>query len=528
MSDEHASPLLILCPAGARFDCLRELAERRFPGVENPVLLLPLEGDAEAAVRREREERGGVPMGVVVADESKALGVLEAGADETLAETALEAPAVFGFLDRVALRGRLRHEQERLRASYVHAEKLTALGTLVAGVAHEINNPLTALLLSVEALRVRLNPLQGTLQQLDELLQGPDVASREALTQLVRGGRAGASAAEARELLQEIEAAGQNIAEIVQDLKVFSRQNDDLAPEVIDVPALLDQVLRMVGRQIRAAGSLEIDHEPNLPLVVAPSSRLAQVLTNILLNAAQAITETVRPAHRVRVSTRSDDEAVAICVTDSGPGIPADVIGRIFDPFFTTKRPGVGTGLGLSISRSILRRLGGDLLVESIHGDGTTFIALIPRPSRRALNDAKARDPGGPAPAPARHVNRRVLLVDADDRVLRAFARAVDKQHDLLLARDAEEAINLLSSGSRPDVVVADVSPPEAPGIALYRWLVRERPALARSVVFTTPEESTRPSLAAETGLPVLRKPVSRDTLLAAIAGVLGTGTASR
>lgn len=512
---------VILCAEGERLTHLRMAVERRFPGAPHAVSFAPLDGETGAAIRHTRELHGGAPLGAVVDSEAQALVALEAGADEAVAG-ALTEGAAFAFIDRVLLRGRLRQEQAQLRASYVHDEKLTALGTLVAGVAHEINNPLTAMLLSTEALRARVSPLSTTCDQVEALLLRQDTATRDELLQLLqalRGVRAQAPASELRELLQDIEGAGRSIAQIVQDLKVFSQQDDEVAPEVVDVPALIDQVLRVVGRQIRAVGSLELDHQAELPLIVAPAARLAQVLSNVLLNAAHAIGETARPAQRVRISTRADDEAVAICVTDTGPGIPAHTIDHIFDPFFTTKRPGVGTGLGLSISRAILRRLGGDLLVESVHGEGATFIALIPRPSRRELARVRPRRIEPPA-ARARPQQDRVLVVDADERVLRAFARALEQQHDVLLARDADEAIDLLASGSQADVVVADVAPPDAPGLALFPWLLRERPALARAVLFTTPADQAGPSAVAETGLPVLPKPVSRDALLAAIAGV--------
>jgi CheY-like chemotaxis protein len=198
------------------------------------------------------------------------------------------------------------------------------------------------------------------------------------------------------------------------------------------------------------------------------------------------------------------------------------VVGRIFDPFFTTKRPGVGTGLGLSISRSILRRIGGDLLVESVHGDGATFVALIPRPDRRDLYEAYRRTSSISVPQSKARPDRRVLVVDADERVLRAFARTLDAHYDVLLARDGQEAIDLLQSGSQADAIIADVSLPEMSGVQLYGWLVKERALLAEHVIFVTAEEQKRPSPVAETGLPVLQKPVSRSELLAAVSGMLG------
>jgi len=421
------------------------------------------------------------------------------------------------FFDRVLLRARLRREQERLQASFAHSEKLAALGTLVAGVAHEINNPLTSLLLSVEGLRVRTAPLHRAYQAVSELLRVGQAPSLDELHEIVRLGRTGAPLAETEDLLEETASAANTIARVVRDLKLFSRPDDEVAPEVIDLRDLVEQVLRIVGRQLRGQAVIERDYEADLPIVVAPSARLVQVVTNVLLNAGQAVSQVARPAHRIRISARADDETVALAISDTGPGIPSDVVERIFDPFFTTKREGMGTGLGLSISRSILRRLGGDLLVESVHGDGATFIALIPRPDRAMLFAAYRR--ASPPSPPDASVERpkRVLVLDSDERVLRAFARALDPQYEMMLAQDEQEAIDLLESGSQADVVVADISSPDRPGLGLYRWLNQHRPALAKRVVFVAAGDQERPGPLGETELTVLEKPVARAELLKAL-----------
>jgi len=257
-----------------------------------------------------------------------------------------------------------------------------------------------------------------------------------------------------------------------------------------------------------------------LPPIVAPSSRLAQVFTNILLNAAHAVTEIERPTHRIRISVGADEEAVAVSISDTGPGIAPGVVSRIFDPFFTTKRQGVGTGLGLSISRSILRRLGGDLLVESVHGDGATFIALIPRPDRRALYEAHHRNSGTVQIRPTAVARRRVLIVDPDEQVLKAIARAIDGQYDLLLARDEQEAIEVLSSGSQVNIIVADASQPEFTGVALRTWLKAQGNALHEKMIFMTPEVESVHNDPVSGCRIALRKPVSRNELLSVLAGL--------
>jgi CheY-like chemotaxis protein len=125
------------------------------------------------------------------------------------------------------------------------------------------------------------------------------------------------------------------------------------------------------------------------------------------------------------------------------------------------------------------------------------------------------------APQAKPHPEKRVLVVDSDERVLRAFARTLDNLHDVLLARDGQEAIDLLESGSRADVIVADVSMPDISGVVLYGWLMQQRPELARRVIFVAEEDQERPTMVDETRQPVLKKPVSRDALLNAVGSIL-------
>ncbi len=521
MTYQSEPPLVILCTTGEDHAWLRGLAERRFSGLERTFELIESALDVETGVQQVRRSMGGVPLGVVASDEAEGLLALEHGADEAVPTEKLDEKSALAFFDRVLLRAQLRGEQERLQASFVHSEKLAALGTLVAGVAHEINNPLTSLLLSVEGLKVRTEPLHRAYRALGELLRDCQEPGIDDLLDVLRLGRTGAPLTETQDLLDEIGASANTIARVVRDLKLFSRPDDEVAPEVIDLRDLVDQVLRIVGRQLRENAAIERDYEDDLPLIVAPPARLVQVVTNVLLNAGHAINQVARPAHRIRISARADDETIALAITDTGPGIPSDVVERIFDPFFTTKRDGAGTGLGLSISRSILRRLGGDLLVESVHGDGATFIALIPRPDRNALFEAYRRAAPSAVPDSQPERQKRVLVLDSDERVLRAFARALDTQYEMLLAQDEQEAIDLMESGSHADIIVADVSGPDRPGLGFFGWLSKQQPELTERVIFVAPGDQQRPALVAETRQPVLEKPVARGELLKAIEETL-------
>jgi C4-dicarboxylate-specific signal transduction histidine kinase/ActR/RegA family two-component response regulator len=412
----------------------------------------------------------------------------------------------------------------------VHTEKLSALGTLVAGVAHEINNPLMALQLSIEACTSLMTPLSNALQAINVLATRGGGATAEQLQAVHELGQNGAPRVEAKQLLVEMLAASSAIASVVRDLRVFARADGDREEaQVLDTNDVVDQALRLVGREIAMVAHIERDYSRSLPRVVVPHGRLTQVLVNILINAAHAINDVERAVHRVRISTRCDAEYVAISISDTGPGIPAEVLAHIFDPFFTTKRTGLGTGLGLSISRSIMRDLGGDLIVESVHGSGATFVALLPLPDLVTFRNAFLRNHGAAARTQPT-LRRTVLVVDDDDRILKAYGRMLGNTFDVMMARDTQEAIELLSSGSNADALVTELSLPDADGRTLFEWLARERPQLAACTVFVA-ADATRERYAAflsEINNSVLTKPVAASELWAALdALVFGAVTRS-
>ncbi|HEY1533763.1 MAG TPA: ATP-binding protein [Polyangiaceae bacterium] len=450
-----------------------------------------VDGSPSEVVPRARQRVGGAPLGFVAIDEVAALEALSYGADEVIVWPAADERVIHGFYDRTQLRASLRRGQERSRAAMVHSEKLSALGTLVAGVAHEINNPLMALQLSIEA--------------------------------CLANASSDAPRADSQELLREMLVASSAIASVVRDLRVFARADDDGDDgELLDANDVVEQALRLVGREISMVAHVERDYSHVLPRVVVPLGRLIQVLVNVLINAAHAINDVPREAHRVRVVTRADAEYVAISIADTGPGIASEALSHIFDPFFTTKRSGLGTGLGLSISRSLMRDLGGDLIVESVHGSGATFILLLPLPDHKTMQRAylKKRDATVRQPLRERY---SVLVVDEDERILKAYVRMLSSSCDVLTARDGQEAIDLLCSGSAPDALITELSLPELDGKQLFEWLRRERPQLAARTVFVTAEvtrEAHRSFLDENAGVALI-KPVSANELWAALTALV-------
>lgn len=450
---------------------------------------------------------------MLVGTDAAVLEAIALGADDAAVMPAVDEPAVLAFLDRVRLRAKQRREAERITQDVAHAEKLTALGTLVAGVGHELNNPLSAITLNLEILSdLVMKNLKATVQ-IKELAQGSeDPALLEALAKLApdhaRVGR----------IFEDVSAATDLVAELVRDLRVFSRSSNLERTTVVDPSNVIEQAIRLVRREIISHGIIERDYDAHVPKIVAPRNRLTQVLTNLLVNAAHAIAERPGVAHRVRVSVRADDQFVAISVSDTGPGVPEDAIERIFDPFYTTKREGYGTGLGLSISRAALRQLGGDLMVTSVYGEGATFICLIPLATAESLHAASSWATYS-IEIPEEVTSMNVLLVDDDERVLRAGARVLQGRHRVLTARDGQEAIELLSSGSNADVVVLELDLPEVDGIELFEWLEAHQPELAKRIVIATAAQDRERfgEFLRQRSLTVLNKPFRADALLNAI-----------
>jgi CheY-like chemotaxis protein len=381
-------------------------------------------------------------------------------------------------------------------------------------VGHEINNPLSAVILSIDVARRRILPAIAAARAIAAAAQAGAPAPPDALATIAKH----AAADQDGRIFDDMATAADAIASIVRDLRTFARADQDESPEHVAVDDLIERAIRLSGREATRRGVLERDYAADLPPLVLPRGRVTQVIMNVFINAFHAIAEVDRPKHRVKITARADEDFVAITVSDTGPGIPPEALERIFDPFFTTKRQGLGTGLGLSISRAILRRLGGELSVESVYGEGAAFVCFLPIPTpdllargARAAVVSNTSDESSTA--------RSILVVDDDERILRSYARLLGARHRVMVAYDGREAIDLIRSGSSPDVLVIELDLPSDENHELLAWLQAERPDLVRRAILVTSGSGAGKSEGAFGGHPgpILLKPMHGEALLAAI-----------
>jgi PAS domain S-box-containing protein len=381
--------------------------------------------------------------------------------------------------------------RKQLEASLALADRMASVGTLAAGVAHEINNPLAILMLNLEL----------ALRQLAR----PDTLDATQRGRLVDG-------------LTDARASAERVQRIVRDLKTLSRPVEETSGP-IDLPRVVEYARGIARYEIRHRARFDVEAD-EVPLVLGSTARVEQVVLNLLINASQAIVAGAVEAPRIvlRVREHSGDR-VAIEVSDNGAGIPPELRSRIFEPFVTTKPVGVGTGLGLSICHSIVTSLGGTIELESDVGKGSTFRVLLPR-AERTRGASPKREVTVPPAAPL--PRGRVLLID-DEAQIRTVVMKLLAVHEVVAVSDAAAAVGLLEAGERFDVILCDLMLPGMSGVDFLEVLGTRWPALADRLVFITGGAVTE---RAKRGLesaknPPLEKPFSGDALAARVDALL-------
>jgi PAS domain S-box-containing protein len=362
-----------------------------------------------------------------------------------------------GAIDGVVISGRDVTEVKRLETQLIQAEKLAAMGQMLAGVAHELNNPLTAILGATELLRDR---------------QGVDDNTKRQLEMTHRQAR--------------------RAARIVQNLLEFSRPASPQR-KILDLNVVIDRTLQLHEHSLRR-NNVEVEFQavPGFPAVVGDANQLIQIFLNLITNAEHAIRE-VRPSGRIQIRLEHTEKRVSATVQDDGVGIKPEALKKLFDPFFTTKRPGGGTGLGLSICMSIVREHGGNIEASSLPAGGAAFTVYLPiagpeagarGPASRGFDSSSERV----VPSLTAFANHSLLVLDDEESIrmllsegLAGYGLKVD------CAASAEEALNLVLSNPY-DAILCDLklsgSGPNADGYGVAQRLKIAAAAHKPEIIF--------------------------------------------
>ncbi len=369
-----------------------------------------------------------------------------------------------------------------VKAQLVHSEKLSAIGELLAGVVHEINNPLAGIMGYSELF----------------LLKEP-------------------SPEKAHKYVKNIQQSAILCQKIVQKLLAFSRKQKPKR-EYVQVTDIVESTLELVEHEIKKnAVKVVKQFADNVPRTSADSYQLQQVFLNIINNAVQAMKQQTRLGTLTLIS-EFDDKSIRISIHDSGPGVPEENLQKIFEPFFTTKPEGKGTGLGLSICNEIIREHGGNLYVSSELGSGTRFFIELPitepdKPSPTVAPPDKADQMPG---------SKKILVIDAKETgydLLENMISALGHQVDV--AHDAPSAKLKLQSKNY-DVIISNMNMPEFSGQQLYEYLNQVKPELLSKILFITGGVISKEvgRFLEKNRLPFLNKPFGLEEIQEAVQNI--------
>jgi len=485
-------------PIAAVLEELCRMVESLAPGVHCWFEISEVETQTTAALAAADEGAAPIATAIAAAD-GTALGsfVFARAGDAQLDIRTRE------LIERVVHLAGIAIARRRSESQLLVSDRLASVGTLAAGVAHEINNPLA----------VVSTALEWAAGQLAAVAEDP--LARKLIDPL----------RDARE-------AAERVRLIVRDLKVFSRPDVERL-EILDVRGVLETTLRMAGNEIRHRAIVVRQYGP-VPLVEANEARLGQVLLNLVVNAAQAIPEGMAEANEIKLVTRTDTSGRAVIeICDTGVGMSPETLRRAFNPFFTTKPIGQGTGLGLAICRGIVAALGGEIQVESDLGRGSCFRVILPCADARAIagydmaasETTVPRDLSVSRPQASDMPQRSgsVLVIDDELHVGSAIERVLSPPHDVTRVVDARDALALLRNGRRFDVVLCDLMMPHITGMDLYQEVMNFAPEQALKIVFMTGGAFTTRArrFLEDVPNPNLEKPFQADALLGLVDRML-------
>jgi PAS domain S-box-containing protein len=399
-------------------------------------------------------------------------------------------------------------EQRRHDEQLALTDRLSSLGTLVASVAHEINNPLAY---TLGNLALASSELEGVKSQIS------DAGVQHSVERVIRS-------------LRDAEEGAARVANTVKELRAFGRM-EERSKRPVDPRACVDWALRLTSNQLLHQARL-ITSLREVPNVLANELKLSQVVVNLLTNAVQALTGE-REDNEIRVNTWTDETGAAVIeVEDNGRGMSEEVRLAVFEPFFTTKAAGHGTGLGLSICRSIVAGFGGEVSVESEVEKGSRFRVRLPACSEQPPSRS---EPPAPTPAPPRLSTRpdrptpRVLVIDDEPMIRTLVTRVLSGYFQVTSADGVRAALAALNEQSNFDAILCDLMMPGESGMDFFAVVRRLYPDLVNRIAFitggaVTPDTSKFLDTAAR---PVLNKPFDPASLAALVEQLIGATRAA-
>ncbi len=415
---------------------------------------------------------------------------LAAGADDYLSLDQLTPAIVRRTIESAIARGRARELRQRVS----ELDRVGAIATLAAGVAHEVNNPAAYVLMNLTTCLDHVAALRETLPPDD-----PQAATRTALFD------------EMTEMLEDNVRGVERIVAIVQALRAFARPEPDRV-EATDVGAVCREVYELLGSQLRHRARVVLELAP-VPIVELDPRKLTQVVINLLVSAAEAI-PTGEPDHEIRLRLGARDGCLELVVSDSGRKLAADARGRVFDPFFAGRSTSSTGGLGLATVRALVERMGGRITVDVGARGGTDFVVVLP-----TQPDAAAA--AVPVEIPSRQ-RARVLIIDDEVALTRAMHRQLRGHHDVTIEHDARAAMARVLAEPY-DVILCDVMMPGTDGLGFLEALRQDRPALVeRLVLMTAGIADPIRELVVARGGQLIDKPVPIESLLGLIERVRG------
>ncbi|HYP97231.1 MAG TPA: response regulator [Polyangiaceae bacterium] len=422
-------------------------------------------------------------------------------------------------IERVFLE-RERHEQA---ARLEETDRLALLGTVAAGVGHEINNPLSFAIGNLEivdeampALRTEVTGLVGT---------NATVEQRESLERVLR------RFDEVRGLLADSRAGVGRVRMLVRNLRSLSARPTERR-ELLDLPKVVDASVSMASGQIKYRATLARDYGAS-PRVFGDEGRLCQVFLNLLVNAAQSMPAGRFESNRIDVSTRIEGTFAVVEIRDTGRGMSQTLQSRIYEPFFTTKGAEGGTGLGLSISRDIVAAHGGRIEVQSVPERGSVFRVFLPLPNKGEAERRAASSAPPPAsavlPTAANSVRPRVWVLDDEPMVGQIISRSLQVSCEVWVAREPRELFARLEAGETFDVCCCDLMMPQMTGMQVRARIAAEWPQLLSRMIFITGGPSTQEGrdFISRPDVLVLDKPFDVENLRSTVRNVLSAAAKS-